>query len=179
MPLNDADLARRRLSIGYPVDLVDFIVYSYTDNKSKQMKLTSIHRLIYFLDTNIHHMQFCWIEVFNRSRVHLPKTIERLCNHLDIHPLIIEDISTLTSSIKIDIFPEKTAIYLLMKMIAWTGERVEQQQISLYFQPQRKLLLTFQEKTLNEQSYFDSIRNQQQMNIEHLFCSLIYTIIDR
>lgn len=184
MPLNDVDLLRRRLSIGYPIDLVDFIVYSYDENNCKKYTLTSIDRLIRFLE-NRQHNHFYWVEVFNRSSVNLPRSIVKLCKYLDIHHLIMEDISTLASLIKTDVFPEKRAIYMLMKTISWTGKRVEQQQISFYFQPIRKLLVTFQEKTLDEQTYFDSIRNQHltghlpQMNIEHLFCSLIYTIIDR
>lgn len=178
MPLNDVDLARRRLSIGYPVDLVDFTVYSYNEDNCEQIHFTSISRLIRFLETHIEHNEFYWIEVFNRSSVNLPKSIERLCDYLDMHQLTIEDISTLTSSIKIDIFPEKKAIYMLMKTISWNNERVGQQQISLYFQPARNLLLTFQEKKLDEQSYFDLTRHQHQ-TIERLFCSLIYTIIDR
>jgi hypothetical protein len=46
MPLNDIDVARRRLSVGLPVDLVDFIVYAYNEQTFEETHFQSVYDLI-------------------------------------------------------------------------------------------------------------------------------------
>jgi magnesium transporter len=182
MPLSDIDILRRRYSTGFPIDLVEFIVYSYNEQTFEEKYFRSVSEVIRLLKQDIRNEKSYWIEVINQSSVNLPNNIKLLCQYLDIHPLTIEDISTLSTHMKIDFFSEQSALYLLMKIISWNGQRVEQQQISFYFKSSKKILVTFQEKSNDDQLYFDPIRNHlrfKQINIDYLFYCLFDTIIDQ
>jgi len=194
MPLNDIDVVRRRSSIGFPIDLVDYIVYSYNEQTFEEKHFQSIHELFNLLENETENNKSYWIEVINRSSVNLPNSIQLFCEYFDIHPLTIEDITTLASCIKLDLFYDQPAIYILMKIISWNGQRVDQQQISFYLKCSQNILITFQEKSTNDQSIFDPIRNHlrgieqspyhphnrlKQMNIDYLFYCLFDAIIDR
>jgi len=194
MPLNDIDLVRRRSSIGFPIDLVDYIVYSYNEQIFEEKHFQSVHELFNLLENENENNKSYWIEVINRSSVNLPNSIQLLCEYFDIHPLTIEDITTLSTYMKLDLFDDQSSIYLLMKIISWNGQRVDQQQISFYLKSSQNILITFQEKSTDDQSIFDSIRNRlrnteqspyhlhnrlKQMSIDYLFYCLFDAIIDR
>jgi magnesium transporter len=199
MPLNDVDVKRRCFSIGLPADLVDFVVYSYTEETFEETQFQSVSDLIYFIENDTDNDKSYWIEVINRSSIHLPNNINRLCEYFDIHPLTIEDITTLAPYMKVDLFNDQGAIYLLLKIISWNGGRVEQQQISFYLKTSQKILITFQEQSTDDKSLFDAIRNRfrrrgstneqqspytahsrvKQMNVDYLFYCLFDAIIDR
>lgn len=179
MPLSDIDLLRRRYSIGFPIDLVDFIVYSYTEQTFEEKYFRSASEIIHFLNQDINNEKSYWIEVINQSSIQLPNTLKLFCQYLNLHPLIIENISTLSTYMKMDFFSDQSAIYLLMKIISWNGQRIEQQQISFYFKSSKKILVTFQEKSSED---FNSIRNHlryKQMTIDYLFYYLFDIIIDQ
>ena len=159
MSLHYIDVVRRRFSIGLPIDQVDLILYSYNEQRSEERYFHSTLELINVLKQDQHNENSYWIEVRNRSSVNLPDNIQLLCDYLDIHPLTIEDICTLAPSMKIDFFPNQFALYLLLKITSWNGQRVEQQQISVYLKYTRNILVTFQENAVDDdQSFFDSIR---------------------
>jgi hypothetical protein len=101
---------------------------------------------------------------------------------------------------KVDLLNDQGAIYLLMKIISWNGQRVEQQQISIYLKSSQKILITFNEKSTVDNSLFDTIRNRlrrpgsldeqassnnhknsrlKQMNVDYLFYCLFDAIIER
>src|SRR5205085_9557498 len=126
--------------------------------------------------------------------------IEILCEHFNIHQLTIEDITTLSSYMKLDLFDDTGSLYLLMKILTWNGQCVQQQQVSFYLKCSQNLLITFQEKSLdNSQPFFqavrDRLRRQQQnnnghsqrhqhtrlreLNVDYLFYCLLDDIIDR
>jgi Mg2+ and Co2+ transporter CorA len=199
MPLNDVDIIRRRLSVAFPTDLVEFILYSYNEHTFDEKHFQSVHELLHVLENCIEDDKSHWIEVINRSSVDLPKNIKIFCEHLQIHPLTMEDITTLVPCMKLDLFPDQAAVYLLMKIIRWNGQRVEQQQISFYLKCSQNLLITFQEKTFDNEPFFLHIRNRlhrqrynnnesspyhphnrlKQLKVDYLFYCLLDAIIDR
>ncbi|CAF1035242.1 unnamed protein product [Adineta steineri] len=198
MPLNDVDLVRRRLSVGLATDLVDFIVHLYDEQSFEERHFKSIWDVFHLLDEENENQKSCWIEVINRGSMNLPRNMELFCEHFDIHPLTIEDISTLAPYMKLDLFNEQSAVYLLMKIISWNTQRVEQHQISFYLKRSKNLLITFQEKNSGFEELFDDIRNRfrrqrnytgdqslypnsrlKQMTIDYLFYCLWNAIIDR
>jgi len=194
MPLNDIDLVRRRYSIKFPIDLVDFIVYSYTDQTFDEKHFHSVNQVINLLEEEDKNNKTYWIEVINRSSINLPNNIQLLCEYFDIHPLTIEDITILATCMKLDLFHNQSAIYLLMKIISWNGRRVEQQQISFYLKFSKNILITFQERSTDDDSVFHPIRSHlrdkeqsshnphhrlKQMNVDYLFYCLFDAIIDR
>lgn len=207
MALVDVDVVRRRSSLYSPVDAVDFTLCSYNDYSFDEQIFHSAHELLDFWEENeVESKEKChWIDVTNRSCVNLPDSIDLLCKHFNIHPLTIEDICTLTSSMKLDLFAETGALYLLMKLLTWNGQRVQQQQISFYLHCSQNLLITFHEHTMNNvEPFFLAIRQRlrrqqqqqqnnpggeyfhpyqhtrlRQLNVDYLFYSLLDDIIDR
>jgi magnesium transporter len=202
MPLADVDIVRRRLSVHCPCDSVDFLLYSYDEYSFEEQSFQSVYELINILENEIQNddkpkEKYYWIEVINRSSTNLPNHIQLLCEHFDIHPLTIEDIGTLAPCMKLDLFHDTGALYLLMKILTWNGQRVEQQQISFYLKCSQNLLITFQEKSVdNSQPFFQKTRNRlrkqqqnndeyspqsrlRQLNVDYLFYCLLDDIIDR
>ena len=204
MPLSDVDAVRRRLSTGLARNRVEFIVNVYSEDFFQERTFQSMRDLLPFLenefDTNhqnqTHH--FFWIDVINRSSTHLPNDIRTFCEFFDIHPLTMEDISTLAPYMKLDMFHNQASLYLLMKVINWTGQRIEQQQISFYLKASKNLLITFREDSNDTNpSLFQTIRHRlrrepstnqnerlqcsrlKQLNVDYLFYSLLDDIIDR
>ena len=200
MALVDIDAVRRRSSIHLSLDAVDFILYSYNEYSFDEQIFHSVDDLLNFWKNDMEcKTKYHWIDVINRSSVNLPQSIEHLCKHFAIHPLTIEDISTLASYMKLDFFADTGASYLLMKILTWNGERVQQQQISFYLNCSQNLLITFHEKTTsNAEPFFLTIRNRlrrqqqqnnseesyqhtrlRQLNVDYLFYSLLDDIIAR
>jgi len=199
MPLTDVDIFRRRFSVELPPDGVDFILYSYNEYSFDEKYFQSVNELLNLLknDTKTSQDKSYWIEVINRSCVDLPENIKILCKYFDIHPLTIEDITTLASYTKLDLFNTNGALYLLMKILTWNGQCVQQQQISFYLKRSQNLLITFQEKPLEHiQPFFQTIRRRlrrqqpnnnehaqhtrlRQLNVDYLFYCLLDDIIDR
>jgi magnesium transporter len=203
MPLADADVIRRRSSIHLPANTVDFILYSYNEYSFEERKFHSVNELLRQLklndieNTEIPKKKLRWIEVINRSSIELPRNIQILCEYFNIHPLTIEDIATLSSYMKLDLFDDTGGLYLLMKILTWSDKRVQQQQISFYLNCSQNLLITFQEKSLeNTEPFFQKIKNRlrkkqfnndeqyqntrlRQLNVDYLFYCLLDDIIDR
>ena len=203
MPLSDVDLLRRRLSTSLATNLVEFIVYEYNEDYFQERIFRSIRDLLRILKNEFNPSatrprHYFWIDVVNRSSTDLPDDIRIFCEFFDIHPLTIEDISTLAPYMKLDMFHEQAALYLVMKVISWTGRRIEQQQISFYLQSSKNLLITFREDSRDKDpSLFETIRHRlrrepsinqnehlqysrlKQLNVDYLFYSLLDDIIDR
>jgi hypothetical protein len=206
MPLTDVDIFRRRYTIHLPPDDVDFILYTYNEYLFEEKSFQSVYELLYLLKNEIENDEkpkdkYYWIEVINCSSTNIPHSIEILCQHFHIHPLTIEDIGTLSPYMKLDLFNDTGALYLLMKILTWNGQRVQQQQISFYLNCSKNLLITFQEKPINNfEPFFQPIRNRlrrqqqqnndehsqqyqntrlRQLNIDYLFYCLLDDIIDR
>jgi magnesium transporter len=199
MPLTDIDIIRRRSSIHLPSNGVDFILYSYNEYSFEEQVFQSVTELLNLFKNDIENTKekSYWIEVINRSSMKLPRNIQILCEHFNIHPLTIEDITTLSSYMKLDLFDDTGALYLLMKILTWNGQRVQQQQISFYLNCSQNLLITFQEKSLgNFEPFFQTVRNRlrriqlnndeqyqnirlRQLNVDYLFYCLLDDIIGR
>jgi magnesium transporter len=198
MPLSDVDLIQRRFSVGLKTDLVDFIVYSYDEQTFEENYFKSAHDLIDLFGKQTEGNKCYWIEVINRSSVELPNNMKKFCEHFDIHPLTIEDITTIAPYMKLDLINDQAAVYLLMKIISWNGHRVEQQQISFYLKYSQNILITFQERAIGIGTVFNDIRNRlqrqnnseeqcpytlynrlKQMNVDYLLYCLLDTIIER
>jgi len=198
MPLSDVDLIQRHFSVGLEGDLVDFIVYSYDEQTFEENYFKSADDLIDLLGKQTEDKKSYWIEVINRSSVELPNNMKTFCDYFDIHPLIIEDITTIAPHMKLDLVNDQAAVYLLMKIISWNGHRVEQHQISFYLKYSKNILITFQERGTGIGTCFDYIRNRlqrlnsseeqsphtlhnrlKQMNVDYLFYCLLDTIIER
>lgn len=198
MPLSDADVDRRRLSVHLPSDGVDFVLYTYNDTFFTERWFHRMHELLSVLqhDRTVKD-KYHWIEVINNSCLALPTSIEALCRHFDMHSLTMEDITTLASQTKLDLFQQSGALFLLMKLLTWTDQRVQQQQVSFYLNCSQNLLITFQEKS--SESLFQSIRDRlrrpipqplndvaphpttrlRQLNVDYLFYCLLDDIVHR
>lgn len=204
MPLNDIDLTRRHCSIDLPLDKVEFIVYSYNKYSFEERSYESVRELIQDLNIEINNNnqtkeRFYWIEVINGSSIDFPQSLKIFCEYFHIHPLTMEDITTVVSYMTLNLFANIGALHLLMKILTWNGERVQQQQISFYLRCSNNLLITFQEKTIgNVEPVFQAIRNRlrrqqntdegfqqplnsrlRQLNVDYLFYCLLDDIIDR
>ena len=207
MPLDDMDLARRRSSVGLSPDQVDFILYSYNKHSFSEQHFTRVHDLLAIFenepedgpsnnqeDDSTNH----WIEVINNSSASLPRSIELLCQYFELHQLTVEDIYTLTTGMKLDLFNGNGGIYLLMKMIMWNRTHIEQQQISFYLRCSQNILITFQEKSTTDNLFFEAIRCRlrrqepdndnlsdghhnrlRELYVDYLFYCLLDAIIDR
>lgn len=207
MPLDDMDLARRRSSVGLSPDQVDFTLYSYNKHSFNEQHFTCVHDLLAIFenehddgpgnseeDNSTNH----WIEVINNSSARLPRSIELLCEYFELHQLTVEDIYTLTTGMKLDLFNGDGGIYLLMKTILWNQTHIEQQQISFYLRCSQHVLITFQEKSTTDDLFFEAIRcrlrRQQpdsdnlnyghhnrlrELYVDYLFFCLLDAIIDR
>jgi Mg2+ and Co2+ transporter CorA len=202
MPLTDVDIIRRQSAVQLPLHEVDFILYSYNEYSFEEQSFQSVYELLNLFKNNIENAdkpkdKYHWIEVINCSNIDLPSHIQILCEYFNIHPLTIEDITTLAPYMKLDLFNDTSALCLLMKLLTWNGQRVQQQQISFYLNCSQNLLITFQEKSLeNSKPFFQSIRNRlrriqqnndenyqnirlRQLNVDYLFYCLLDDIIDR
>ncbi|UJR21611.1 hypothetical protein I4U23_024693 [Adineta vaga] len=181
-------------------DLVEFIVFIYDDQVFQEERFNSIDDLFILLNNQKCTKKACWIEVINRSDVELPEDIKMFCEYFNIHPLTIEDITNVTPYIKLDLFPEQSVLYLLMKIMSWeNNERITHRQISFYLKSSRNILITFQERTSPSEFLFDDIRNRlrrqrlnlgddspyhlhgrlRQMNVDYLFYCFLDAIIDK
>ena len=198
MSLNNVEMLPRRSS-------VEFNLYSYNEYSFAEQSFQSVHELLNFFQNEIENNdkpkdKYHWIEVLIHSSVNLSNQIRILCEHFHIHPLTIEDIGTLTPSMKLDLFNNNGALYLLMKILTWNGQRVRQHQISFYLKCSQNLLITFQEKSVEDiEPFFQTIRNRlrrqqqnndensqqyqqtrlRQLNVDYLFYCLIDDVIER
>src|SRR5690349_19974144 len=115
MPLTDVDIARRRSSYGLSSDRVDFIFYSYNEYTFEEKYFQSVYELLNLLKNEIENGEraidkYYWIEVINRGCVASQNHIKILCEHFNIHPLIIEDIATLVPYMKLDLLHNNGAL---------------------------------------------------------------------
>ncbi|CAF3915772.1 unnamed protein product [Adineta steineri] len=204
MPVTDIDIVRQQFLLDVLFDGVDFILYSYNEYSFDEKYFQSVTELLNVYKTDIEANKnkkdkYYWIEVINYSCITLPHKIKILCEYFHIHPLTIEDITTLVSSMKLDLFNNNGSLYLLMKILTWNGKRIEQQQISFYLNCSQNLLITFQRRHI-DQPFFQTIRNRlrrnqhknndddiqycqntrlRQLNVDYLFYCLLDDIIDR
>ena len=195
MPLQDRDIVRRRNSSSVPSNQVDFILYAYGEEFFAERTFRSVDDLVRVIEQESKTPQrFFWIDVINRSGVDLPDGVRLLCEHFDIHPLTMEDIGTLAPYMKLDLFTDQAALYLLMKDITWNGQRIEQQQLSFYLKCSKNLLITFRESCYStDRSLFHPIRHRlrhepasgdqhcrlRQLNVDYLLYCLLDDLVDR
>ena len=195
MPLPDRDIVRRRRSTVVPSNQVDFILYAYGEEFFDETTFQSVDDLVRVIEQETSSSQRSfWIDVVNRSGVDIPDGIRLLCEHFDIHPLTIEDIGTLAPYMKLDLFTDQAALYLLMKDIMWNGQRIEQQQLSFYLKCSKNLLITFRESCYStDRSLFHPIRHRlrrepgsgdqhcrlRQLNVDYLLYCLLDDLVHR
>lgn len=123
-----------------------------------------------------------WVEI-SSSNVHL---IRDVLHYFDVHPFVIDDISTIEQRMKISILQDD--IYLILSLIYLneTNRVVEQQNISFYLK--ENLLITVQEYRTH--ALFSTIKYRlakkpiqskgrlKQMKIDYLFYCLLNTVIE-
>jgi len=108
--------------------------------------------------------------------------VEAVCNHFDIHPLVIEDILSLNQRPKLD--EAENNIFCLLNMLYFNQETVtvEQEQISIVLA--KDVVISFQEDASRD--VFNSLRDKlklhtsklRQRNAEYLCYSLLDLIVD-
>ncbi|CAF0721504.1 unnamed protein product [Adineta ricciae] len=178
-------------------NFVEFIIYIYDDQSYQEQHFQFVDDLLCLLNDQTDKTKACWIEVINRSDVELPASIKTLCEYFHIHPLTIEDITTITPNMKLDLFHDQPILYLLIQIISWNDKHVEQQQLSLYLKYFENILITFQNQSTRGNDLFDEIRNRlrrqrihpgdesffsshgrlKQMHVDYLFYCLLDAII--
>lgn len=119
-----------------------------------------------------------WLNIDGIAR----KTVEKVCSHFKIHPLIVEDIISVGQRPKMDDIEGR--LYCLLNMLYFNEQHctVEQEQISIVLG--KNFIITFQEDA--NRDVFDAVRSKLQLNnsklrsrgADYLFYSLIDMIVD-
>lgn len=159
------------------------------DKKTDRIKISVIdYNLEGFEEKELESVEECFSYKKNRNitwinvdGLHDTKTIEKIGNHFDIHPLVLEDILNTDQRPKMEDYDKY--IFLVLKMLHYdekTGENlVEQVSIILC----QNYVISFQEKTGD---VFDSIRERirngkgriRKLGTDYLAYTLIDAIVD-
>lgn len=146
-----------------------FIYNTHECTELKQLQIADISR---FDDTSHIH----WLNVYG---LHQPDEIAELCNTLDIHSLVIQDILDVNQRPKFQEFD--SFCFLTIKSIVPESPEMETEQISFVFG--KNYLISFQEK---ETDYFDHLRFRlrekkgilREMGPDYLLFTMLESILD-
>lgn len=149
-------------------------VFSYNASTVQGAELKSAAETFAYKDTD----RISWINIDNISK----NTVETICAHFGVHPLIVEDILSIGQRPKMDDI--EGVLYCLLNMLYFNEERcsVEQEQISMVLG--KNFLLTFQEDA--NRDVFNGIRDKLRIanskirtrGADYLFYSLLDVIVD-
>ncbi len=120
-----------------------------------------------------------WINV---DGLHDEELIEKLCTHLGVHRLSMEDILSVSQRTKLEEYAEYIHIVLRMFDVDTTDETIDGEQLSFLFK--NNTLLTFQEK---KGDVFDGIRTRiredkgiiRKKGADYLLYRLLDTVVDQ
>ena len=153
---------------------VKVFVHDYTADTLQEYEFDNVSEVFRFKDNE----HTTWINIDGLRKV----DVEAICNHFDIHPLIIEDILSINQRPKIDEINE--IIYCLLNMLYYNGTSttVEQEQISIILG--KNFVISFQEDA--KRDVFNPLRDRlkipnsklRQNAADYLCYSLLDLIVD-
>lgn len=150
-------------------------VFDYSQNEINEHDLEKVTDSLLFRDNE----NISWINIDGLRK----NDVETVCNHFNIHPLIIEDILSIGQRPKMDEIDN--VLYCLLNMLYYNEKTgaVEQEQISIVLG--KNFVLTFQEDASRD--VFNLVRERlklphskiRQSNADYLCYALIDMIVDR
>ena len=153
---------------------INLYVYDYDAEKLHQQKLAEAKDAFLYKNS----ATVTWINVDGIRR----KDIEEICNHFDVHSLVLEDILSIGQRPKMDDIDG--VIFCLLNMLYFNEKEstVETEQISIVLG--KKFVLSFQEDASRD--VFNPLRDKlqfrnnkiRQSGTDYLFYSLIDMIVD-
>jgi magnesium transporter len=156
------------------IDEVNITVIDYNEKKVEEEKTVNVEDCYPFKEKP----SITWINVVG---LHDVDKIEKLGNHYNIHPLVLEDIVNTSQRPKMEDFDDY--LYIVFKMLHYDEQtdEVEAEQVSFILG--NNFVICFQEK---EEDVFDSIRERirndkgriRKMKADYLCYVLIDAIID-
>jgi magnesium transporter len=149
-------------------------VFDYDATTISEHRLDSVEQCLSFRDSN----RITWINIDG-----LRKTdVETICNHFQIHPLVIEDILSINQRPKMD--EVDNILFCLLNMLYYNEEKktVETEQISIVLG--KNFVISFQEDASRD--VFNPIRNRLRINnskprqrtADYLCYSMLDMIVD-
>lgn len=153
---------------------VKVFVYDYTAESVEEYVFDNVTESFRFRDNE----HTTWINIDGLRK----KDVELICQHFNIHPLIMEDILSMNQRPKMDDMNE--IIYCLMNMLYYndTSTTVEQEQISIVLG--KNFVISFQEDATRD--VFNPLRERLKINnsklrqngADYLCYSLLDLIVD-
>lgn len=155
-------------------DKITTTVYDYNIDSFKEHELTEVEHCFPFKNND----HVAWINIDGLRKA----DVEKVCEHYEVHPLIVEDILSVSQRPKMDEVDE--IMYCLLNMLYFNDKdcTVEQEQISIILG--RGFVLTFQEDP--ERDVFNPIRDKlrhahsklRQRSADYLCYSMLDLIVD-
>jgi magnesium transporter len=149
-------------------------IFDYDANGISEHKLSAVEDCLGFRDSN----RISWINIDGLRK----SDVETICNHFTIHPLIIEDILSVSQRPKMD--EVEDIMYCLLNMLYFNEEKrtVETEQISIVLG--KNFVISFQEDASRD--VFNPIRHKlrmsnskiRQRNADYLCYSMLDMIVD-
>ncbi|KUK14221.1 MAG: magnesium/cobalt transporter CorA [Synergistetes bacterium] len=159
---------------GRHVEDFEIEVIDYDAEKVKELKTGKIEDCLPLIEKGA----VTWINVIG---LHNTEAIRKVGEHLNLHPLVLEDILNVTQRPKVEFFDDY--IFLVLKMLTYNPElrKIESEHISVILG--QKFVLTFQEK---RGDLFDPVRGRIRSNKgiirkrgpDYLFYALIDVLVD-
>jgi magnesium transporter len=149
-------------------------VYDYDITSIHEHKQVDVSKCLDFRDNN----RVSWINIDGLRKA----DVETVCNHYNIHPLVIEDILSINQRPKMD--EVEDILFCLLNMLYYNNENktVEAEQISIVLG--KNYVISFQEDASRD--VFDPIRTRLKMNnskirlpnADYLCYSMLDMIVD-
>ena len=153
---------------------VSVFVFDYNNESLEERKFDKVDPVMEYKQNN----RISWINIDG-----LRKTdIEMICNHFNIHPLLMEDILSMNQRPKMD--EVEGILFCLLNMLYYNNENqtVEQEQISIALG--KDFVISFQEDA--DRDVFDQLRHKlrmphskiRQSGADYLCYTMLDTIVD-
>jgi magnesium transporter len=149
-------------------------VYDYNETIIEEKKLPAVGDCFSYKSSG----RTTWINIDGLRKAE----VESVCNHFDIHPLVIEDILSINQRPKLD--EADNSIFCLLNMLYYNDEKhsVEQEQISIILA--KDVVISFQEDA--HRDVFTSLREKlktphskiRQRPADYLCYTLLDMIVD-
>lgn len=149
-------------------------IYDYNETDLEERKLAVVTDCFDYKQSG----RTTWINIDGLRKA----DVEMVCNHYDIHPLVIEDILSINQRPKLD--EAENSIFCLLNMLYYNEETfaVEQEQISIILA--KDVVISFQEDARRD--VFTSLREKlkngggklRQRGADYLAYMLMDTIVD-
>ena len=149
---------------------VEITVFDYDPNTVEEQKFSAVGDCHKFKDSN----RISWINIDGLRK----SDVETICNHYEIHPLLIEDILSINQRPKMD--EVEGVMFCLLNMLFYNEKKrtVETEQISIVLG--KDFVISFQEDARRD--VFDPLRSRLKMNNSKIRQRtadyLLYTMLD-